>query len=57
MLEVKWQETAPSKALIYFGEKLKAPKLTQLILNVSKENRQGAFQLQSAMNYFNGTVW
>ena len=57
MIEVKWQETAPSKALTYFGEKLKAPKLTQLVGRGTNNYRQGAFQLQSVLSYFKRPVW
>ncbi|MBU6154607.1 MAG: hypothetical protein KGP28_09930 [Bdellovibrionales bacterium] len=31
LIEAKWSDPAPSKSLFYFGEKIGAPKITQMV--------------------------
>lgn len=52
LIEVKLNDETPSKNLIAFGEILKAPRATQLVLGATKSRSKGSLHLQGPLDYF-----
>jgi predicted AAA+ superfamily ATPase len=50
LIEVKLRDTKPSPHLIYFGEKLKIPKLTQIVATPNVNWTQGRLRVVSAVD-------
>jgi uncharacterized protein len=51
LLEAKWSETEVSKNLVYFSEKIKQPKATQVVGNIKNPYSKGTLNVVRAENY------
>jgi hypothetical protein len=52
LIEVKWSEETPSKNLVSFGELLKVPQATQVVMNAKKSWSKGRLHVQTPLDYF-----
>ncbi len=52
LIETKFSDKNISSSLIYFGEKLKAPKITQIVANFHSTQTRNKLQLTNPIEYF-----
>ena len=52
LIETKFSEQNISPSLIYFGEKLKAPKITQIVANLNSTQTRNKSLLTNPIDYF-----
>lgn len=52
LIEVKYSDTQVSKALVHYGEALKAPKLTQIVATLQKPYVSGKVLMTNPWEYF-----
>ncbi len=52
LIEVKWSDDKPSLSLMYYAEKLRAKKITQLVAEIKRPYQKGGLQIDSPINYF-----
>lgn len=52
LIETKWSDKSISPSLLYFGEKLKVPKLVQLVAKLSDTSNKGKLMVSNPLDYF-----
>ena len=56
LIEVKWADENISKSLLYYAERLRPPKATQLVARLKRPYDQGKIQVRDPFAYFNPQV-
>jgi len=57
LIEVKWADENISKSLLYYSERLRPPKATQLVARLKRPYDQGKIQVRDPFEYFNPQVY
>jgi len=57
LIEVKWADENISKSLLYYAERLRPPKATQLVARLKRPYDQGKIQVRDPFAYFNPQVY
>jgi predicted AAA+ superfamily ATPase len=57
LIEVKWADENISKSLLYYAERLRPPKATQLVARLKRPYDQGNIQVRDPFAYFNPQVY
>ena len=57
LIEVKWSDENVSKALVYYSEKLRPAKATQLVAQLKRPYDQGNIRVRDPMTYFNPDIY
>lgn len=52
LIEAKWSDESLSPSLLYFGEKLRVKKITQLVAKNKKDKKKNNFLVTSPVSYF-----
>ena len=57
LIEVKWADENISKSLLYYAERLRPPKATQLVARLKRPYDQGKIQVRDPFAYFNPQIY